>query len=256
MMGPIFDSHAHYDSTQFDRDRDELLSSLPSYGISYVMIPGCSVESSRDAIALAEKYDYIYASVGVHPHDTEVFTEYDLAALREMAYHPKVCAISEIGLDYHYDLEFKDAQKAAFRAQLSLARELEKKVIIHEREAWADTIEILEEYPDVTGVFHCYSGSAEGVKYLIPRGWLISFTGVITFKNARKPLEALAEVPLDRLMIETDAPYLTPVPNRSKRNDSRRIIDTATRMAEIKGVTVDEILQITHNNAKRFYGIE
>lgn len=256
MNGPIFDSHAHYDSSQFDNDRDELLSSLPSYGISYVMIPGCSVESSRAAISLAEKYDYIFASVGVHPHDTEDFCQTDLIALREMAQHPKVRAIGEIGLDYHYDLAFKDAQKAAFRAQLSLARELGKKVIIHEREAWADTIEILAEYPDVTGVFHCYSGSAEGVKYLIPKGWLISFTGVITFKNARKPLEALAEVPLDRLMIETDAPYLTPVPNRSKRNDSRRILDTAVRMAEIKEVTLDEILRITNENAKRFYGIE
>jgi len=251
----IFDSHAHYDSEQFDTDREALLASLPSKGVRYVVNPGCNMESSRAAIRLAEAYPFLYAAVGIHPSDAVDFKPEMIPELEKMLAHPKVVAIGEIGLDYYYGKEEKEEQKRALREQLALAEKTGYKVIIHERDAWQDTVDILSEYPAVKGVFHCFSGSAECAEYLLKRDWMLSFTGVLTYKNARKPVEALKVIPLDRLMIETDSPYLSPVPHRGKRNDSENIPDTAAKMAEVKGLTTEEILRITCENAIRFFNI-
>jgi len=251
----LFDSHAHYDSEQFDEDRETVLASLPSLGVRYVVNPGCNMESSRKALELSERYPFIYAAVGIHPSDAVDFKEDMIGELERMLEHPKARAIGEIGLDYYYGREEKEEQKRVFRAQLALAEKTGYKVIIHERDAWQDTVGILSEFPTVKGVFHCFSGSAECAEYLLKLDWMLSFTGVITYKNARKPVEALRVIPLERLMIETDSPYLSPVPHRGKRNFSGNIPDTAARMAEIKGVTTEEILRITCENAKRFFEI-
>lgn len=256
MLGGLFDTHAHYDDKAFHEDRDELLSSLPSYGVKYVVNPACDAESMRKVVSLAEKYDYLYAAVGIHPEAADEWNVQTEALMRDLLRHPKVKAIGEIGLDYHYESTDREAQQKVFRAQLQIAGETGRKVLIHERDAWNDTIAILKEFPGVTGVFHCYSGSAEGAEYLIKRGFMISFTGVVTFKNARRSIEALGVIPLDKLMIETDAPYMAPVPHRGERNDSRLVVEVAKKIAEVKGVSPEEVIQITRGNAMRFYGIE
>ena len=250
----LFDTHAHMDDRAFDMDREELLASLPEKGIRLLMNPGCSLESSRNAVALANRYDYIYAAVGSHPDAAD---EVDAGVLEEYrklcTENPKVKAIGEIGLDCHYEDIPREIQLKAFRAQMELARELDLPVIVHEREAHEDGMKVVEEFPTVTGVFHCYSGSAEMAKWLVSRGWYIGFTGVLTFKNARKALEVAASIPLERIVLETDCPYMSPEPFRGKRNDPGKLYRMAERLAELRGLTVEEIHQITTENGKRLY---
>ena len=249
----LFDTHAHMDDRAFDEDRDALLASLPEQGIGLLMNPGCSLASSRNAVALAERYNYIYAAVGSHPDAADEVTGEVLAEYRALCKHEKVLAIGEIGLDYHYEDIPRARQQAAFRAQMALAAELDLPVIVHEREAHQDGMDIVSEFPAVTGVFHCYSGSAEMAKWLIARGWYIGFTGVLTFKNARKALEVAASIPLDRIVLETDCPYMSPEPFRGKRNDPGRLYRMAEKLAEIRGLSVEEIHAITMENGKKLY---
>lgn len=252
----LFDTHAHMDADSFDTDRQELLENLPGRGISLVMNPGCSFDSSLNAIALAEKYDYIYAAVGSHPDVADEVDEALIARYRELCRHPKVKAIGEIGLDYHYEDIPRDIQKKAFRLQMELARELDLPAIVHEREAHEDGLKIVDEFPTVKGVFHCYSGSLEMAKELVKRGWYIGFTGVLTFKNARKAIEVAQNIPLDRIVIETDCPYMAPVPYRGKRNDPGYLIHMAEKLAELRGISTEEAAAITLQNGKRLYRMD
>ena len=252
----IFDTHAHLDDRAFDADRATLLSQLPGLGLALVMNPGCSLVSSQAAVALAEEYDYIYAAVGSHPDAADEVNEAVLEQYRRLARQcPKVRAIGEIGLDYHYEDIPRETQQRAFRAQMALAQELELPVIVHEREAHEDGMRIVEEFPQVTGVFHCYSGSLEMAKVLIRRGWYIGFGGVLTFKNARKAVEVASQLPLDRLVLETDCPYMSPEPFRGRRNDPGRLHLVAERLAQLRGLSVEEIENITLENGKRLYRI-
>lgn len=252
----LFDTHAHMDDRAFDEDRQTLLASLPGQGIGLLMNPGCSLESSRRADALSRAYDYIYAAVGSHPDAADEVDPAALAEYRKLCReNPKIRAIGEIGLDYHYEDIPRDRQQTAFRAQMGLARELGLPVIVHEREAHEDGIRIVEEFPEVTGVFHCYSGSAEMAKWLTGRGWYIGFTGVLTFKNARRAVETAAAIPLERIVLETDCPYMSPEPFRGKRNDPGRLYRMAERLAEIRGLPLEEIHRITFENGKRLYRI-
>ena len=253
----LFDTHAHLDDTSFDADRRELLESLPGQGLSLVMNPGGSFASSKNAIALAENHDYIYAAVGSHPDVADEVDDPLIAQYRELCkQHPKVLAIGEIGLDYHYEDIPRDIQKRAFRLQMELARELELPVIVHEREAHEDGLKIVDEFPPVKGVFHCYSGSLEMAKELVRRGWYIGFTGVLTFKNARKALERAAGIPRDRSVIETDCPYMAPVPFRGKRNDPSLLPHMAAKLSELWGVSPEEAARITFENGKRLYRLD
>ena len=219
----LFDTHAHMDDRAFDADREALLAALPEKGIGLLMNPGCSLASSRNAVALAESYDYIYAAVGSHPDAAREVCPEVIAEYRALCKLPRVKAIGEIGLDYHYEDVPRGIQQAAFRSQMALAAELDLPVIVHEREAHEDGMRIVEEFPGVTGVFHCYSGSLDMAKWLIARGWYIGFTGVLTFKNARKALEVAGNIPLDRIVLETDCPYMSPEPFRGKRNDPGKL---------------------------------
>lgn len=253
----LFDTHAHYDSRQFDSDRDEVLSGLPARGVSLVVNPGCDISSSRVAVELAEKYPFVYAAVGFHPEELEGAELSDLEVIRELAAHEKVVAIGEIGLDYYWvkDEEGRRKEQEFFRAQLALAEELNLPVIVHDREAHGDTLEIVKEFPNVRGVFHCYSGSVEMAQELVKMGWMISFTGVLTYHNARKAVEVVEAIPIERLMIETDAPYMAPVPHRGKRNDSGYVMHTCQKMADIKGISLEECARITAENGCRFFDI-
>ncbi len=252
----LFDTHAHYDSRQFDADRDAVLSVLPSQGVGLVVNPGCDLDSSRKAIAIAEQYPFVYAAVGVHPEDCGSWQDCDVDELRLLAAHPKVVAIGEIGLDYYWKDNPRQLQQKVFRAQLTLAEELRLPVIVHDREAHGDSMAIVREFPRVRGVFHCFSGSAEMAKELVDLGWMISFTGVLTYKNARKAVEAAQAVPLERIMIETDSPYMAPVPHRGERNHSGLVRHTCERLAEIKGIPPSECERITFENGVRFYQIQ
>ena len=253
----LFDTHAHMDDRSFDADRRELLESLPGAGISLLMNPGCSYESSRNAIALAEQYDYIYAAVGSHPDVADEVDEALIEQYRELAArHPKIKAIGEIGLDYHYEDIPREIQQRAFRMQMALAQDLGLPVIVHEREAHEDGLRIVDEFPTVKGVFHCYSGSAEMAKELIKRGWYIGFTGVLTFKNARKAIEVASAIPMDRIVIETDCPYMAPVPFRGKRNDPGKVFYMAEKLAQLRGISTEEAARITLENGKRLYRMD
>ncbi len=252
----LFDTHAHMDDRAFDADRKQLLHALPENGIAYLMNPGCSLSSSRNADALSREFDYIYAAVGSHPDAADEVNEEVLQEYRMLCkQNPKVRAIGEIGLDYHYEDIPRQLQQKAFRAQMALAAELNLPAIIHEREAHADGMQIVSEFPGVTGVFHCYSGSLEMAQWLIARGWYIGFTGVLTFKNARKAIEVAAAIPLERLVLETDCPYMAPEPFRGKRNDPGKLFRMAEKLAQIRGLSVEEIHRITTENGKRLYGI-
>lgn len=248
----IFDSHSHYTDTAFDADRTELLTTFPEKGIAGCMIAASDLESARQGIALAEQFPFLINAVGVHPECPDAPTDYR-NTLRELAKHPSVKAIGEIGLDYHYEGFDREKQQKLLCEQLALAEELQLPVILHCRDAMGDMLEILRKYRP-KGVMHCFSGSAESAKEVLSLGLYIGFTGVITFKNARKPLEALAEVPLDRLLIETDCPYMAPVPYRGKRCDSTMLTETAAVMAREKGVSLAEIGRITAENAARLFG--
>ena len=253
----LFDTHAHVDDAAFEEDRKELLDNLPNMGITMLLNPGCSLETSRNAVKNARAYSYIYAAVGSHPDAADEVNDEVLDAYRTMVReNPKVRAIGEIGLDYHYEDVPRQRQQQAFRDQLALARELQMPVIIHDREAHEDCMNILREFPEVKGVFHCFSGSAEMARQLTNLGWYVGFTGVITFKNARRAVEAAAAVPLDRIVIETDCPYMSPEPFRGKRNDPSRVFRMAEKLAEIRGLPVEEIQKITLENGKRLYRIE
>ena len=236
MLTGLFDTHAHYDSRQFDPDRDQVLSALPGQGVALVVNPGCDLKSSRKAIELAERYPFVYAAVGVHPEDCGDWKDGDVDELRAMAAHPKVVAVGEIGLDYYWKDNPRDLQKRVFRAQLALAVELDLPAIVHDREAHGDCLDIVRDFPEARGVFHCFSGSAEMAMELVRLGWMISFTGVLTYKNARKAVEAAQAVPLERIMLETDSPYMAPVPYRGKRNCSGYVGETCARLAELKGM--------------------
>ena len=252
----LFDTHAHMDDRAFDADRKELLTGLPNQGIGLLMNPGCSLESSRNAAALARQYDYIYAAAGSHPDVADEVNEAVLEEYRKLVHeNPKIRAIGEIGLDYHYEDIPRELQLKAFRMQMELARELNLPAIVHERDAHEDGMKIVEEFPEVTGVFHCYSGSAEMAKWLVNRGWYIGFTGVLTFKNARKALEVAAAIPIDRIVLETDCPYMSPEPFRGRRNDPGKLYRMAEKLAELRGLSIEEIHSITMENGKRLYRI-
>ncbi len=252
----LFDTHAHMDDRAFDSDREELLKSLPSQGIGLLMNPGCSLESSRNAAALAERFDYIYAAVGSHPDAADEVNGEVLEEYRKLCkLNPKIKAIGEIGLDYHYEDIPRELQLRAFRMQMALAQELKLPAIVHEREAHEDGMAVVREFPDVTGVFHCYSGSAEMARQLVDRGWYIGFTGVLTFKNARKAVEVASAIPLERIVLETDCPYMSPEPFRGRRNDPGKLYRMAEKLAELRGLTVAEVHEITTENGKRLYRI-
>ena len=253
----LFDTHAHVNDQAFDADRETLLQSLPEQGVQYLMNVGCSLESSRECVALAQKYPYIYASIGSHPDSADEVNDAVLEEYRKLCkLNPKVKAIGEIGLDYYYEDIPRDVQKKAFTMQLELARELEMPVIVHQRDAHEDGLTIVRQFPDVTGVFHCYSGSAEMARQLVELGWYIGFTGVLTFKNARKAIETAQAIPLDRIVIETDCPYMAPEPFRGKRNDPGKVFRMAEKLAELRGISPEEAQRITLENGKRLYRIE
>ena len=252
----LFDTHAHLDDRAFRDDRDALIAGLPEKGVELIMNPGCSLESSRNAVALAEKYPHVYAAVGSHPDVADEVNDTVLDEYRKLCKLPKVKAIGEIGIDYHYEDIPRDLQLKAFRMQMELAKEVGLPVIVHEREAHEDGMAVVKEFPDVTGVFHCYSGSAEMARQLVDLGWYIGFTGVLTFKNARKAVETAASIPLDRIVLETDCPYMAPEPFRGKRNDPGYVYRMAEKLAEIRGMAVEEIHLITTRNGKRLYRIQ
>lgn len=254
----LFDTHAHYDDKRFDPDRDELLASLPAHDIGLILNPGCDVETSRKAVSYAQKYAFVYAAVGIHPENINESWNNDLSVIQELAQtEPKVRAIGEIGLDYYWekDEHARARQQVVFARQMELARELDMPVIVHDRDAHGDCMEITRRYPEVRGVYHCYAGSVEMARELLRLEYYLSFTGVITFKNARRAIEVIREVPIDRLMIETDAPYMTPEPFRGRRNSSLYVYRMAETIAEIKGMSVEEVERITTENGKRLFAI-
>ena len=252
-----FDTHAHYYDDAFDADRDEVLSALPAAGVELALCPGCDLVSSRQSVALAERYPYLYAAVGFHPENLEGVSLDQLSEIEAMASHPKVKAIGEIGLDYYWekDPDKRKLQQDFFSAQLSLAEKLDLPAIVHDREAHKDSLDMVRAHPNARGVFHCYSGGVEDAKTLVIMGWMVSFTGVVTFKNARRALEVIEWLPMDRIMIETDAPYMAPEPYRGKRNDSRYVFRMAEAIAQVKGLTAEEVGRITTENGKRFFNI-
>lgn len=255
-MIQYFDTHAHYDSGKFNADRDEVLRAVHDSGVALVVDPGDSGVTSERAVALAQAHDFVYAAVGWHPEEADSWTDGSLAHIRALAAQPKVCAIGEIGLDYYWDASTKAKQERMFRAQLELALKLDLPVIVHDREAHGDSLRIVCDYPQLRGVFHCYSGSVEMARELLRRGWYLGFDGPITYKNARKALEVLQMCPLERMVIETDSPYLTPVPNRGKRNDSSNLKYVIDKIAEVKGVSASEVERATFENGKKLYGME
>jgi len=251
----IFDSHAHYDDEVFDHDRHELLSGLLGRGVGRVLNCSADMEGSHKTAALCREYDFIYGAVGIHPHSAKEYTSADLEILKTLTEQEKIQAIGEIGLDYHYDFSPRDVQKHCFEAQLSLAMELSLPVIIHNREAHADTLEMLQKYRP-KGVMHSFTGSVEMAKVLVNMGFYIGLGGMVTFKNARKPVEVAAWVPLDHLLLETDCPYLTPVPHRGQRNDSGYLSFVAAKIAELRGITEEEVITVTAQNANRLFNIQ
>ena len=253
----LFDTHVHMNDPAFDADRDALIASFPEKGVALAMNVGCSLASSYDAIALAEKFPHVYAAVGSHPDAADEVNEEVIETYRKLCkLHPKVKAIGEVGLDYYYEDIPRDIQKKAFALQLELARELELPVVVHERDAHDDGMTMIKQFPTVKGVFHCYSGSAEMARQLVKLGWYIGFTGVLTFKNARKAVETAKAIPLDRIVIETDCPFMSPEPFRGKRNDPTRVYRMAEALAQIRGISVEEAEAATFENGKRLFGLE
>lgn len=252
----IFDSHAHYNSEQYDEDRNEVIEKIKENRVIGVMNCGTDVASSKDTIALCEKYDIFYGAVGVHPSDAFGVDEKMMSEIEELAAHPKVKAIGEIGLDYYWEENpSREEQKDAFRKHLELAKKLNMPVIIHDRDAHQDTLEIMKEFPDVIGVVHCFSGSAEMAVECLKLGYYIGITGVVTFKNAKKIIDVVEVVPMDKLLVETDAPYMSPVPKRGKRNESDYIEYVIEKIAEIKGISSVEVSEKTIENTKKLFNI-
>ena len=250
-----FDTHAHYDDKAFDADRDALLQDVHAAGVELIIDPGCDVQSSRAALAIAERCGFVYAAVGLHPEELDKVTVDSMDEIAALARHPKCVAIGEIGLDYYWDDTHKDEQKALLAAQLKLAAELDKPVIIHDREAHADSYEAVCDIKGLRGVFHCYSGSVEMAKELLKRGWYLGFDGPITYKNARRAVEVLEYCPLERILIETDSPYLSPVPMRGRRNDSRNLRYVVEKIAEIKRLAPETVAAATMQNGKTLFGL-
>lgn len=254
-MNNIFDSHAHYDSEQFADDRKELLNALPQQGVCGIINCGTDIASSLATLELSDEFSFVYAACGIHPHEAEGCKQGYLPVLKKLCMEEKCVAVGEIGLDYHYDFSPRDAQMQVFEQQLVLAKELDLPVIVHDREAHEDTMTLLKRYKP-KGVVHCFSGSAEMAKEVVKLGMYIGLGGAVTFKNARKPLEVAAIVPDDRLLIETDCPYMTPVPHRGKRCDSSFIPFTAEKLAEVRNTTAESILDLTRKNANTLFGLE
>lgn len=254
MYKDIFDTHAHYNDESFDADREEVLSALPSKGVSHIINCGTTVSSSEDCMHIAEKYPFAYFAAGIHPEDCTELPVSDVDRLKTLLEHKKCVAVGEIGLDYHYGSDTREKQTVFFEAQLRLASEFSLPVIIHDREAHADTLELIKKYRP-TGVLHCFSGSAETAKEVIGLGMYIGLGGAVTFKNARKPLEVAAAIPEDRLLLETDCPYMAPVPFRGKRNDSTLIPYAAEVIASVRGTNAQHIIDASNENAKRLFKI-
>ena len=251
-----FESHAHYDDRRFKEDREELLwELLPSSGVSHVINIGCDVKSSERSIRLAEEYGYIYAAVGVHPHELYDMSSQTIEKLRKLSQHPKVVAIGEIGLDYYYDTHPREYQRFWFRQQLRLAEEVGKPVVIHSRDAALETFDIMKDSAVRRGSIHCYSGSPEMALEYVRLGFHIGIGGVVTFHNAKKLKDVVKAIPMEYILIETDCPYLAPDPNRGKRNDSRNLKYVVEKIAELKNITPEEVAEITMNNAKTLFGV-
>lgn len=247
----IFDSHAHYDDESFNEDREQIIKEINENGVINVLNCGASLQGARDSFKLAKKYDFFYAAVGIHPENAYELTEEALEEIKEMTKETKVKAIGEIGLDYYWEENPpKEVQREVFRKQMALAKELKLPVVIHDREAHGDTLEIMKEFPEVKGVVHCFSGSVEFARECLKLGYYIGFTGVVTFKNSKKIVEVAREVPIDRMLVETDAPYMAPVPNRGKRNRSDYIKFIIEKIAEIKEIPIKELENKTINNTK------
>ena len=256
-MKKMIDSHAHLDEERFDEDRDELIKSLKENGVSYVINPSSDMATSRRVVELSNKYENIFAAVGIHPHDAETFKEGDLDELRELSKNEKVVAIGEIGLDYYYDNSPREIQKEVFRKQLQLSHELDLPVIIHTREAMGDTYDILKEFEGkVRGVIHCYTGSIEMAENFMKMGFYISIAGPVTFKNAVNVREMAKEIPLERLLIETDSPYLAPVPNRGKRNDPTNVRYVADMLSNLKEIQIDKIIENSRENTVKLFSLK
>lgn len=250
----IFDTHAHYDDEQFNEDRENLLASMNDNGIGTIVNVGASLQGCKDSVELAEKYPFVYAAVGVHPDHAGYLNEETFSWLKQQTDHEKVVAVGEIGLDYYWDNESHDVQKKWFIEQLNLAREKGLPVIIHSREAAADTLEIMKEHArGLSGIIHCFSYSKEMAAEYVKMGFYIGIGGVVTFKNAKKVKEVVEEVPLERIVLETDCPYLAPTPNRGKRNSSLNLIYVAEEIARIKGITAEEVIEQTEKNAREVY---
>ena len=253
----LFDTHAHYDDRQFDEDREILLSSMQENGVGYIVNAGCSVNSSRVGTELSEKYDFVYATAGIHPNSEDNLREESFEEIRKLAIHPKVVAIGEIGLDYYWKRIEKEVQKAAFARQIAIADELSLPFVIHSRDACKDTIDILKsEYKGGGALMHCFSESKETAKILLDMGLMFAIGGTVTFKNNVRTVEAVKYIPLESLVLETDSPYLAPTPNRGKRNSSLYIHYVAEKIAEIKGISAEEVEAVTTQNAKDFFSIK
>ena len=248
-----FDSHSHMDDRRFDGDREEIINDLLNHDVGLLMNVGCDLESSERSVALAEQYPFIYAAVGSHPDDADHVNGKLLDRYRRLAEHEKVRAIGEIGLDYHYEDVPRAQQIIAFEQQLELAEALKLPVIVHEREAHGDAMEIVKRHPDARGVFHCFSGSKELALWLVERGWYIGFTGVVTFKNAHKAVEVAQNIPLDRILIETDCPYMAPEPFRGRRCDPSLVPYVAKKIADLRGIPAEEVARATESNARRVF---
>lgn len=253
----LIDSHAHLDEDRFDKDRDELIKSLNENGISMVINPGADLPSSIKSVKLSEQYDNIYAAVGVHPHSADEMDEGTIEVLKAFGNRKKVVAIGEIGLDFYYDNSPRDIQRKWFKRQMELAKELNLPIIVHSREADQETFDMIKAQSDgnLTGVIHCYSGSVELMKEYIKLGYYISLGGPVTFKNAKTPKEVAKAVPLDRLLVETDSPYLTPEPYRGKRNEPLYVRHVAAMIAELREMTIEEIARATSENTKRLFNL-
>lgn len=250
----IFDAHAHYDDGWFDADREELLASLPEKGVCAVVNNAVDLNSAKRLIELAERYPYMYTAVGFHPENLENLPPDYLDRVASLTAHPKVVAIGETGLDYHWDIP-RDLQKRVFEEQIKLSLDLNMPLVVHDREAHGDTFDLLRKYRP-KALVHCFSGSAELMKEAVRLGMYVSLGGVVTFKNARQSVEVASQIPLDRLLLETDAPYMAPVPYRGKRNDSSLIPLAAEKIAALRSTSAQEILDITAGNARAFYGIK
>ena len=252
----IFDSHAHFDDHAFDEDRHQLLKQIHDEGVDLIANIGCDKQTNESSVRLAEQYDFIYATVGWHPEFAGSWDDQAAAQVRRLAQHPKVKAIGECGVDYHWMNDPEEVQLRCFDDQMTIARELNMPVVIHQREGMEDCLSVVRRYPDLQGVFHCYSGSAESAKEILKRDWYLGFTGVITFKNARRSLEIIVWLPMENIMVETDAPYLTPEPFRGKRNDSAKVRYMIETIAKAKNMDPEEVARITLENGKRFFNIK